>query len=77
MRNERRGTYQRIIGRRSRVLLDVLVRLLQQEFDVVGVARDGRTMIEMAKSKKPGVTRRQYNCVRHYANGIAHIGPSV
>src|SRR5215831_9655167 len=35
--------------------MDGLVNLLRQEFDVVGVARDGRTMIEMAKDKRPDV----------------------
>jgi DNA-binding NarL/FixJ family response regulator len=37
------------------ILMDGLVNLLRQDFDVVGVARDGRMMIEMAKSKKPDV----------------------
>jgi DNA-binding NarL/FixJ family response regulator len=37
------------------ILMDGLVNLLRQEFDVVGVARDGRTMIEMAKNKRPDV----------------------
>ena len=37
------------------ILMDGLVNLLRQDFDVVGVARDGRMMIEMAKNKKPDV----------------------
>src|SRR5215468_10384715 len=35
------------------VLMDSLVHLLRRNFDVVGVARDGRTMIEMAKETRP------------------------
>jgi DNA-binding NarL/FixJ family response regulator len=37
------------------ILTDTLVPLLQRDFEVVGVARDGRTMIEMAKEKRPDV----------------------
>jgi DNA-binding NarL/FixJ family response regulator len=37
------------------ILMDGLVNLLRQEFEVVGVAGDGRTMIEMAKDKRPDV----------------------
>ena len=37
------------------VLMDALVHMLRRDFDVVGVARDGRTMIEMAKEKRPDV----------------------
>ena len=37
------------------VLIDGLVHMLRRDFDVVGVARDGRTMIEMAKEKRPDV----------------------
>jgi DNA-binding NarL/FixJ family response regulator len=37
------------------ILTEALVRLIRQDFDVVGVARDGRTMIEMARSKRPDV----------------------
>jgi DNA-binding NarL/FixJ family response regulator len=35
--------------------MDGLVHVLRQDFDVVGVARDGRSMIEMAKDKRPDV----------------------
>ena len=35
------------------VLMDSLVHILRRDFDVVGVARDGRTMIEMAKETRP------------------------
>ena len=37
------------------VLMDSLVHILRRDFDVVGVARDGRTMIEMAKETRPDV----------------------
>jgi DNA-binding NarL/FixJ family response regulator len=37
------------------MLLDVLVRLLQQDFNVLGTARDGRSLIEMARKKRPNV----------------------
>src|SRR5690349_8745946 len=37
------------------MLTDALVNLIRQEFDVVGVARNGRAMIEMAKEKRPDV----------------------
>src|SRR5215471_882801 len=37
------------------VLMDSLVHMLRRDFDVVGVARDGRTMIEMAKETRPDV----------------------
>ena len=37
------------------MLLDVLVDLLQQDFDVLGTARDGRRLIEMARKNRPDV----------------------
>ena len=37
------------------MLLDVLVHLLQQDFDVLGAARDGRSLIEMARKNRPDV----------------------
>jgi DNA-binding NarL/FixJ family response regulator len=37
------------------ILLDGLVRLIHNDFDVLGTARDGRTLIEMAKEKRPDV----------------------
>jgi len=37
------------------MLTDALVNLVRQEFDVVGVASDGRKMIEMAREKHPDV----------------------
>jgi len=37
------------------VLIDGLVHMLRRDFEVVGVARDGRKMIEMAKEKRPDV----------------------
>src|SRR5215471_8997679 len=37
------------------MLMDGLVHMLRRDFDVVGVARDGRTMIEMAKKTRPDV----------------------
>src|SRR6516162_4384668 len=37
------------------VLIECLAHLLQQEFEVVGVARDGRMLVEMAKLHKPDV----------------------
>ena len=37
------------------ILMDGLIHVLRQDFDVVGVARDGRSMIEMAKDKRPDV----------------------
>ena len=36
-------------------LIDGLVHTLERDFQVVGGARDGRTMIEMAKEKRPDV----------------------
>jgi DNA-binding NarL/FixJ family response regulator len=38
-----------------RVLLDCLVRLLQKDFNVLGTARDGRELIELAMAKRPDV----------------------
>src|SRR5262249_52223438 len=37
------------------ILLDGLIRLIQEDFDVLGTARDGRSLIEMAKAKRPDV----------------------
>ena len=37
------------------LLMDGLVHILRRDFEVVGVARDGRTMIEIAKEKRPDV----------------------
>jgi DNA-binding NarL/FixJ family response regulator len=37
------------------MLTDALINLVGQEFDVVGAARDGRKMIEMAREKHPDV----------------------
>jgi len=37
------------------MLIDGLAHMLRRDFEVVGVARDGRTMIEMAKEKRPHV----------------------
>jgi DNA-binding NarL/FixJ family response regulator len=37
------------------MLLDALVHLLGQEFDVVGVARDGTAMLEMAARLQPDI----------------------
>ena len=37
------------------VLIDGLVYALRRDFEFVAVARDGRTMIEMAKEKRPHV----------------------
>ena len=37
------------------MLLDGLVNLLEEKFEVVGVARNGRTMIEMARLHHPDV----------------------
>src|SRR5215471_1018191 len=37
------------------MLIDGLVHMLRRDFEVVGVAHDGRTMIEMAKEKRPHV----------------------
>ncbi len=37
------------------MILDALVSLLGQEFDVVGVARDGSAMLEMAKRLHPDI----------------------
>jgi DNA-binding NarL/FixJ family response regulator len=37
------------------ILLDGLVAILRRDFDIVGVAKNGRTMVEMAKSKQPDV----------------------
>jgi DNA-binding NarL/FixJ family response regulator len=37
------------------VLIECLAHLLQQDFDVVGVARDGQKLVEMAKQHRPDV----------------------
>src|SRR5215475_1445897 len=37
------------------MLMDGLVHMLPRDFEVVGVARDGQTLIEMAKEKRPDV----------------------
>jgi DNA-binding NarL/FixJ family response regulator len=37
------------------MLLDGLVRLLRQDFNVVGTARDGRSLVEIARQKRPEV----------------------
>src|SRR5262249_49965423 len=37
------------------MLMDGLVHLLKQEFEIVGVVRDGRAMLEMAKKCHPDV----------------------
>src|SRR5262245_54828204 len=37
------------------MLLDALVKLLGQEFDVVGVAQDGGAMLEMARQLQPDI----------------------
>jgi DNA-binding NarL/FixJ family response regulator len=37
------------------MFVDGLAPLLRQEFDIVGTARDGRMMIEMAKQSHPDV----------------------
>src|SRR5215469_9531264 len=38
-----------------RMVLDCLVRHLQKDFDIVGTALDGRSLIEMARQKRPEV----------------------
>jgi DNA-binding NarL/FixJ family response regulator len=37
------------------MLLDGLTNLAKQEFEIVGVVRDGRALVEMAKQKQPDV----------------------
>src|SRR5215470_8034446 len=37
------------------LLADGLVHMLRRDFDVVGAAHDGRTMIEIAKEQRPDV----------------------
>jgi DNA-binding NarL/FixJ family response regulator len=37
------------------MLTDALVNLVRQEFEVIGVARDGRAMVEMARQSRPNV----------------------
>lgn len=37
------------------MLLDCLVRFLRQDFNVLGIAHDGRSLIEMAMKKRPEV----------------------
>jgi DNA-binding NarL/FixJ family response regulator len=37
------------------MLTDGLVPLVRQEFEIVGIARDGRAMLEMARQKRPDV----------------------
>ena len=37
------------------MLMDGLVQLVRQEFDIVGLARDGRALVELARQKRPDV----------------------
>ena len=37
------------------MLLDALVSLLGQEFEIVGTARDGQAMVKMAKELRPDI----------------------
>jgi DNA-binding NarL/FixJ family response regulator len=37
------------------MLMDGLVHLVRQDFDIVGVASDGRAMVEMARQSRPDV----------------------
>ena len=37
------------------MLMDSLVHMVRQDFEIVGVARDGRTMVEMARQYHPDV----------------------
>jgi DNA-binding NarL/FixJ family response regulator len=37
------------------VLVDGLVNLIRHDFEIVGVARDGRAMVEMARQTRPNV----------------------
>jgi|SRR5215831_6184140 DNA-binding NarL/FixJ family response regulator len=37
------------------MLIDGLVPLIQKEFEIVGVARDGRAMLEIARERRPKV----------------------
>jgi DNA-binding NarL/FixJ family response regulator len=37
------------------MLMDGLVPLIKQEFEIVGIARDGRSMVEMARKQHPDV----------------------
>jgi len=37
------------------MLMDGLVQLVRQEFDVVGLARDGRALVELARQYRPDV----------------------
>jgi DNA-binding NarL/FixJ family response regulator len=37
------------------MLMDGLVPLIRQEFDIVGIARDGRALVEMARQRRPDV----------------------
>ena len=37
------------------IFIDSLVHLIQQEFEIVGVVRDGRAMVELAKQNHPDV----------------------
>jgi len=37
------------------ILMDGLLHMVRQDFDVVGVARDGRAMVEMARQYRPDV----------------------
>ncbi len=37
------------------MLMDGLIHFLREEFDIVGVARDGRVLVEMARQNRPDV----------------------
>src|SRR5262249_4184113 len=57
------GSIKEKVMNRTRVLLaddhvmlmDGLVQLVRQEFDVVGLARDGRALVELARQYRPDV----------------------
>ena len=38
-----------------RMLMETLVNIVQQEFDVLGIARDGREMLDLARAQHPDV----------------------
>src|SRR5262249_17316496 len=37
------------------ILIDGLVQIIRQEFDIIGVAHDGRAMVDMARQNRPDV----------------------
>jgi two-component system chemotaxis response regulator CheY len=54
-KNQTMGLTSVLLADRQRMLLDCLVHLLRQDFEIVGTVCDGRRLIEVAKQEHPDV----------------------